>query len=119
MPADYRAVEEQHRHMEAMAALEDRVAVHVDHFDRRQRHRPPESLQLSEHLLAEVAVAPMDYGEDGDVFQCGGGEWANGPPGSGSSEGGGGAESDDFSALTESAMKRTVAGGTSPTAVTL
>lgn len=119
MAADHRAVEEQHRHVVAMAPFEDWITVHIHHFDRGQRHRPPELPQLREHLLAEVAVAPMDHGENGRLFQRGGGECANGPPGSGAREGGGGTESVAFSALTESAMKRTVCGGTSPTAVTL
>ena len=118
MAADHRAVEEQHRHIEAVAAPENRIGVDVHHFDRRQWHASPERLQLGEHLLAEVAVAPVDYSEDG-ALQCRGGVRANGPPGSGASEAGGGADPDAFSAFTAAAMKRTVCGGTSPTAVTL
>src|SRR5690348_7065263 len=104
-----------------MATLEDGVGIDVDHFDRGQGHGLSERPQLREHLLAEMAVAPVHDGENGALFQCGGGEWANGPPGSGPSTAGAGAgaESDAFSALTESAMNRTVSGGTSPTAVTL
>ena len=70
MAADHRAVEEQYRDIEAVAASEDRIGVDVHHFDRRQRHAPTERLQLREHLLAEVAVAPMDYGEDGRPFNA-------------------------------------------------
>jgi hypothetical protein len=117
MAADHRAIEEQHRHIEREPSLEDGIGIHIDCFDRRQRHFPAESPQLLEHLLAEVALAPVNYGENGGCFQCGGGAWANGPPGSGAIAAGAGGGSDV--SLTESAMKRTVCGGTSPTAVTL
>ena len=70
MPADHRTIEEQHRHIEAVAAPEERIGVDVHHLDRRQRHAPPEGLQLRQHLLAEVAVSPVDYGEDGGPFNA-------------------------------------------------
>ena len=70
MAADYGALEEQHRHIQSMAAPEDGIGVHVDHLDRWQRHVAAERLQLCEHLLAEVTVAAMDYGEDGKPFRA-------------------------------------------------
>ena len=78
MPADHRAIEEQHRHIEAVAAPEDRIGVDVHDLERRQRHASPEGLQLCQHLLAEVAVSPVDYGEDGgpSVQARGVSEWS-------------------------------------------
>lgn len=118
MATDHRAIEQEHGHIESEPALQGRVGVHVHHFDRRQRHGLGERPQLGDHLLAEMAVAAMHYGENGSAFQFGGGECAKGLGGSAPSVSGG-AEPETFSPFTESAMKRTVAAGASPTAVTL
>lgn len=79
MAADHRAVEEQDRHIESVAALEDGIRIHVEHFDRRQRHGAPERLQLREHLLAEMAVAPVNYGENSGPFSAAAASARKGP----------------------------------------
>jgi hypothetical protein len=70
MAAHDRTVEKQHRDIEPVAALEGGVPVHVHQLNRRQRDRPPELLQLRDHLLAEMAVAAMDYGENDAPFRA-------------------------------------------------
>src|ERR1700677_1033937 len=70
MAADHRTVEKQDRDIEVVPALERGVPVHVHHFDRRQLHRLPERPQLRDHLLTEMAVAPMDYGENESPFSA-------------------------------------------------
>ena len=61
--ADHAAVEEQNGDIEAVAALEDGIAVDVDNVDRRQGRGATEGVELAQHLVAEVAVLAMDDGE--------------------------------------------------------
>src|SRR6185312_3971721 len=70
MAADHRAIEEQHRHVEPVAAPKDGIGVHVYHLDGRHRQGLRERLQLREHLLAERAVAPVNYGENDQPFNA-------------------------------------------------
>src|SRR5579862_3350970 len=70
MAADHRAIEQQHRYIEREPPLEHRIRIDVGHLDGRQRHGLPERLQLLEHLLAEVAIAPVDEGENGESFRA-------------------------------------------------
>jgi len=58
--ADYAAVEQQHGDIEAVAALEDGVAVDIDNVDGRQGCGAAEGVELAQHLVAEVAVLTMD-----------------------------------------------------------
>jgi len=57
---DYAAIEEQHGDIEAVAALEDGVAVDIDNVDGRQGCGAAEGVELAQHLVAEVAVLAMD-----------------------------------------------------------
>ena len=63
--ADLRTVQEKHRHVEREPPLEEGVGIHIHHFEGRQLHDASECLQLHKHYLAEVAIAPVDYGENG------------------------------------------------------
>lgn len=96
--------------MHAEAALQVGIRIHITHVDGRQAHDAPEAGELFQHVLAELTVAPLHDGEPGTVIrrvsadgQCPGEPIAT-------------AGSD---LVTEVAIKRTVFGGTSPTAVTL
>jgi hypothetical protein len=70
MTADDRPVEKEYWDIEVVATLENGVPVHVHQFDRRQLHSPPERAQLRNHLLTEMAVAPMDYRENDPPFSA-------------------------------------------------
>ena len=109
MAAHHFAVEQQHRNVHTVAAQKLGVSVHIEHLDRRQRQRAREAMQLYEHVLAELAVAPL---HDAQAVEClrliRRGQCPGEPTASGGSD-----------LFTDEAMKRTVAGGTSPTAVTL
>src|SRR5580765_219124 len=102
--AHHRAVQQQHRDLEAVAPQQLRVRIHVQHLNRRQRALTGEPAELGEHLLAELAVVPVHDGEARGRHRLqrpraprGAGPWA----------------------FTWVAMNCTVAGGTSPTAVIL
>jgi hypothetical protein len=60
MFADDRAVEEQDGDIETVAALEGRVAIDVDHVDRREWEGARQRVQLPQHLVAELTVVAMD-----------------------------------------------------------
>ena len=98
--ADDHAIQQQHRHIEAVTATQLRVRIDVDYLEGRQRQRTAERGEVREHLITQLTVAPMHDREPP-------GEHAQRP---------GAVASCAFSWL---AMKRTVAGGTSPTAVIL
>jgi hypothetical protein len=57
--ADHRTIQEQHRDVQAMAAAQLRVGVHVEDLNRWQRLLAPEALKFSEHLLAQLALASL------------------------------------------------------------
>lgn len=111
MPADHHAIEEQYRYIKTIAARKVRISVHVDDIDCGQCHRGPKRGKIGEHVFAQLALAPMHDGQARQAAagiktrrcQCPGGATDN-------------AGSD---LVTDEAMNRTVAGGTSPTAVTL
>lgn len=119
MAADRCPIEEQHRHIQAIAPGEIRIGINVHHFDRRQRQRLAKHLKLREHLVAELAALAVNEGE---TLAKGGqeataqrrGACRDSPLAEGPLVGGLIA-----SDLTEFAMNLTVSGGTSPTAVTL
>lgn len=102
--AHERAVQQQHRHIESVAALQLLIRVDVDNLDRRQRHAGTEDGELAEHLLTQCAVVTLHDGKTrgGHRRQRVGVPTATGPW-----------------ACTCVAMNCTVAGGTSPTAVIL
>ena len=60
MTTDDAAVEEEDGDVEAVAALEDGVAVYVDDVDGRQRQGAAEGVELGQHLVTEVAVLAVD-----------------------------------------------------------
>ena len=61
--ADHRAVQQQHRHVESVAALELWICINVERFKRWQRHAARELPELGEHLLAQGTVAPVHEGQ--------------------------------------------------------
>ena len=95
--------------MQAVAAQELRIGIHIEHVDGRQRDAAREHRKLGEELFTQLAVAPLHDAQTSKLLrsirrdQC-----PVAPTGSGASD-----------LFTDEAMKRTVAGGTSPTAVTL
>src|SRR5580658_11212882 len=54
--ADDTAVEQQHRHVEPVAARQLRVAVDIEHLDGWQLDLAAERGELREHLLAQLAL---------------------------------------------------------------
>ena len=52
-------IEQQHGNIEAMTALEDRVAVDIDDFDRREGDGAAEDIELTQHLIAKLTVLAM------------------------------------------------------------
>src|SRR6185437_6167976 len=66
--ANHRAVQEKHRHVQRKPPLEEGVGIYIHHLDGRQLHEASECLQLRKHYLAEVAIAPVDYGENGPEY---------------------------------------------------
>ena len=105
MAANHRAIEEQDRYVEAVAAAQLRVAVHIPDLQCRQCQRAPEPLERGEHLLAQLAASAL-HERKGHARprQC---RCCTGSVGS------------CAMACTWVAISRTVSGGTSPTAVTL
>ena len=59
MSADYRAVQQQHRHLEPVTALQLRVRIDVEQLEGRQRQRTAELGELSEHLITQLTVVPV------------------------------------------------------------
>src|SRR6516164_8923393 len=59
MSADYRAVQQQHRHLEPVTALQLRVRIDVDHLEWRERQRAAEGGKFREHLLTQLTVASV------------------------------------------------------------
>lgn len=125
MPADRRAIEQQHRDVQPVPSRELGVGIDIHHFDGRQAPRPRKRLQLCEHFVAEIAAFPMDEGQrrGGPCKDMLGAEIAGGgadKPGD-DSDGTGvvGLGNWPEAGFTEFAMNSTVSGGTSPTAVTL
>jgi hypothetical protein len=95
------AIQEQHRHIQSVAALQFRVRIDIHHLQGRQWRLPRQPPELRHHLVAQLAVLAMHYGEAHPYF--------------GPCVGSGGA--DRF--ISAAMMKRTVAGGTSPKATNL
>ena len=60
MTTDHTAIQEQHRDVEAVPALQNGVAIDVDHFDGRKRGRTSQRMQLAQHLVAQLTVVAMD-----------------------------------------------------------
>ena len=60
MTADDTAVEQKYGNIEAVAALEDGVAVDIDDIDGRKGCGAAEGVELTQHLVAEVTVLAMD-----------------------------------------------------------
>ncbi len=113
--ANHAAIEQQDRHLQAKAADEFGIAIHVHHLDRRQGMGSAQLGELVEHLVTEAAAFAADDDET---------RWKRvslRPRGHFRVGGGGGAIPNAcvaaFEALTWVAMNFTVLGGTSPTAV--
>ena len=66
--AHHRAVQQQHRHVQTMAALQIRVGIHVDSVKRRQRMAPGQGRQFRRHLVTQFAVLAMQEGEAHPYF---------------------------------------------------
>lgn len=49
--------------MQAIAANKLRIAVHVEHIDRRERHCAMQHGKLGEHVLTQLAVTPLHDGQ--------------------------------------------------------
>ena len=97
VPAHDSAVEQEDGDVEPVAAPQVRVGVDVEDVDGGQGQGAPQSLQLQDHFVTQIApLAVHDRQTGRHLSQC------LAP-----------------CAFSEFAMKRTVAGGTSPTAVTL
>ena len=58
--ADDTAIQEQHRDIEAVTALQHGVAVDIDDVDRREGGRASQRVQLAQHLIAQLTVVAMD-----------------------------------------------------------
>ena len=106
MPAHYGAIEEQYRDIQAIAAQKLRVGIDVHDTDRRQRDSAPEGLELGHHLIAQVAILPVHHRQSGLSRMRPRAQWRGPLTAVGPCE------------ENELAIERTVAGGTSPTAVT-
>jgi hypothetical protein len=117
VPANHRTVEEQDWNVQAMAADKLRIGVHVHDMDGGQADPAPEGFQLADHLIAQIAVLPVHHRQSG-----------LGGPNSVADRAARRRQAQWCGPLTglglgpcvenEAAMERTVAGGTSPTAVT-
>jgi 23S rRNA G2445 N2-methylase RlmL len=101
MAAHDGAIQEQHRDIQSIAALQFRVGIDIHHLQGRQWRFTSQPGELRHHLVAQLAVLTMHEGEAHPYF----GPWA------------GSAAADRF--INASMMKRTVAGGTSPRATNL
>lgn len=53
-------VQEQHRDIQSVTALQNRVAVDVNDFNGGERNRTTERFQLAQHLIAELTVVAMN-----------------------------------------------------------
>jgi len=58
--ADHSPIQEQHRDIQTVPTLEDRITVDVDHLDRWQGGRASQHPQLAQHLIAQLTVVPMN-----------------------------------------------------------
>jgi len=59
MSAHHGPVQQQHRHLEPVTALQLRVGIDVDDLEWRKRQRAAEGGELLKHLIAQLTVAPM------------------------------------------------------------
>ena len=57
------AIQQQHRDVQTVAALQIRVGIHVHHVDGRQDGPPSQGREFSHHLLAQFTVLAMHYCE--------------------------------------------------------
>jgi hypothetical protein len=64
MTANDAAVEKEDRDVQAVATLQDGIAVDVDDFDGRQSRRASQCVELGQHLIAQLAVVAMDDREN-------------------------------------------------------
>jgi hypothetical protein len=63
--AHNRAVEEQDWDVQTMAAQQLRIGIDVHDGGGGQLDPSPESFQLSDHLIAQIAVLPVHHGQPG------------------------------------------------------
>ena len=63
MPANHAVIEQKYGNIKTVTSLEDRVAVDVDDIDGGEPNRVTEGVELSQHLVAKVAVLAMDERE--------------------------------------------------------
>lgn len=96
------AIEQQDGHLNAVAALDLGVGVDIHDVHGRKGQRAAQFLQIRDHLVTQTAAIAVHDRKTGSHLQ-----WCAGPV------------SDTPCCFTEFAKNRTVAGGTSPTAVTL
>ena len=61
--ANHAAIEQQDRHLQAKAADEFGIAIHVHHLDRRQGMGSAQVGELVEHLVTEAAAFAADDDE--------------------------------------------------------
>ena len=57
---DDATIQEQHRDIQSVAALQNGVTVDIDDLDRGQRGRATERFQLAQHLVAQLTVVAVN-----------------------------------------------------------
>ena len=60
MPADNASIEQENGDVKSVAALQDRIAVNIDHIYGRECGRSGQGAQLGQHLVAQLTVVTMD-----------------------------------------------------------
>jgi hypothetical protein len=60
VPADNASIEQENGDVKSVAALQDRIAVNIDHIYGRECGRSGQSAQLGQHLVAQLTVVTMD-----------------------------------------------------------
>ena len=60
VPADNASIEQENGDVKSVAALQDRIAVNIDHIYRRECGRSGQGAQLGQHLVAQLTVVTMD-----------------------------------------------------------
>ncbi len=59
LPADYETIEQQHRDFEPVTAPEEGIGIDIHHLERRQRQAASEARELGQHLITQLALAPV------------------------------------------------------------